>query len=172
MPTSMRTVHLLRHAKSSWEDDGLADHDRPLAPRGIRAATRMEDHLREEGVRPDLVLCSTAVRARQTLELVRPALAGAQVEIEPALYAASADAILDRLRALDELVGSVMVVAHNPGLQDVAVHLAGGGPRLDDLVGKYPTCALATLLFPNDSWSSIDQGHGELAGYTIPRELD
>jgi len=168
----MHTVHLLRHAKSSWDDDGLADHERPLAPRGIRAATRMEEHLREEEVRPDLVLCSTAVRARQTLELVRPALAGATVEIEPALYAASADAILDRLRRIAESVQSVMVVAHNPGLQDLAVHLAAGGARLDELIGKYPTCALATLVFPNDSWSSIDAGDAELAGYTVPRELD
>ena len=168
----MHTVHLLRHAKSSWEDQGLADHDRPLAPRGIRAATRMREHLREEGIRPDLVLCSTAVRASQTLELVRPALAGARVEIEPALYAASAHAILDRLRALAEPVRSVMVVAHNPGLQDLAVHLAAGGARLDELIGKYPTCALATLVFPNDSWSSIDAGDAELAGYTVPRELD
>ncbi len=168
----MRTLHLLRHAKSSWDDAGLADHDRPLAPRGIRAATRMEEHLRDEDVRPDLVLCSSAVRARQTLDHVRPALGDALVRIEPSIYAASADDILELLRGLAEPIRSVMVVGHNPGLQDLAVHLAAGGGRLDELTEKYPTGALATLVFESDSWAGIGAHQAELSGYAVPRELD
>jgi phosphohistidine phosphatase len=169
---TMRTLYLLRHAKSSWQDDDLVDHDRPLAPRGIRAATRMEEHMREERIRPDLVLCSSAVRARQTLELVRSALGEAAVTIDPNLYASSTDAILDRVRRVAEPVRSVLVVAHNPGLHDLAMHLAAGGRRLDELTAKYPTGALATLVFQSDSWSSIGERDGELAGYVVPRELD
>ena len=168
----MRTLHLLRHAKSSWDDAGLADHDRPLAPRGIRAATRMEEHLRDEDVRPDLVLCSSAVRARQTLDHVRPALGDALVKIEPRIYEASADDILELLRGLAEPIRSVMVVGHNPGLQDLAVHLAAGGDRLDELTEKYPTGALATLVFEGDSWAGIAAQQAELSGYAVPRELD
>ncbi|MGH3139224.1 MAG: SixA phosphatase family protein [Gaiellales bacterium] len=168
----MRTVYLLRHAKSSWDDAGLADHDRPLAPRGIRAATRMEEHLRDEDVRPDLVLCSSAVRARQTLDHVRPALGDALVKIEPTIYEASADAILELLRGLAEPIRSVMVVGHNPGLQDLAVALAAGGSRLDELTEKYPTGALATLVFESDSWASVAAHQAELSGYAVPRELD
>jgi phosphohistidine phosphatase len=167
-----RTLYLLRHAKSSWQAPALADRDRPLAPRGIRAATRMEEYIRDQKVRPDLVVCSSATRARQTLDLVRPALGDAPVEMDPGLYAASADAILDRLHRLAGSVRSVLVVGHNPGLQDLAVHLAAGGRRLDELTAKFPTGAFATLVFENDSWSSIDECDGELAGYAVPRELD
>ena len=161
----MRTLHLLRHAKSSWDDAGLPDHDRPLAPRGIRAATRMD-------VRPDLVLCSSAVRARQTLDHVRPALGDALVKIEPSIYAAAADDILELLRGLAEPIRSVMVVGHNPGLQDLAVQLAAGGDRLDELTEKYPTGALATLVFAADSWASVGAHQAERSGYAVPRELD
>jgi len=168
----VRTLHLLRHAKSSWDDAGLADHDRPLAPRGIRAATRMAEHLRDEDVRPDLVLCSSAVRARQTLDHVRPALGDALVKIEPRIYEASAGDILELLRGLAEPIRSVMVVGHNPGLQDLAAHLAAGGSRLDELTEKYPTGALATLVFAADSWASVGAHQAELSGYAVPRELD
>jgi phosphohistidine phosphatase len=132
----------------------------------------MEEHLRDEDVRPDLVLCSSAVRARQTLDHVRPALGDALVKIEPSIYAAAADDILELLRGLAEPIRSVMVVGHNPGLQDLAVHLAAGGDRLDELTEKYPTGALATLVFAADSWAGIGALQAELSGYAAPRELD
>src|SRR5207247_5287517 len=102
MPRPKRLL-LLRHGKSSWDDPGIADHDRPLAPRGRRAAKSMGEHLRRESIRPVLVLCSSAVRARETLDAVAPT---GEVRIEPELYGAPWDELLDRLRRVPGGVGS------------------------------------------------------------------
>ena len=124
----MGTLHLLRHAKSSWDDAAVPDHDRPLAPRGVRAARRIAAHLPSAGVHPAMVLCSSARRARQTLEALRPALGEtAEVSIEPELYGADASDLLERLRRVDPRIAEVLVVAHNPGLQDLTIELSGGG---------------------------------------------
>jgi phosphohistidine phosphatase len=166
----MGTLYLLRHAKSSWDDPARADHDRPLAPRGLRAARRMARHLREAGVAPDLVLCSSAVRARQTLELVQPALGDAAVRVEDGLYAATADRLLERLRALPEPVRSVMLVGHNPGLQDLALDLAARGSRLPELAAKLPTGALVTLR-TDGPWATLETGAAELVDLVAPRSV-
>jgi phosphohistidine phosphatase len=166
----MHTLYLLRHAKSSWDDPARADHDRPLAPRGVRAARRMGEHLREAGVAPDLVLCSSAVRARQTVELVAPALGHADVQFEEALYAAASDQLLERLRAVPEAVGSVMLVGHNPGLQDLALDLAGSGGKLPQLAAKLPTGALAVLR-TRWAWAALAEADAELVDLVVPRAL-
>ena len=121
-------LYLLRHAKSSWGDAGLADHDRPLAPRGEKAAREVAEHARKRGIEPALVLCSTAVRARQTLAAF--SFAG-RVSYEDGLYGASAGDLVARLRRLPDELPEAMVVAHNPGLQELALLLIGegGGPR-------------------------------------------
>jgi phosphohistidine phosphatase len=120
----VHTVYLLRHAKSDWSDQTLPDHARPLAPRGRRDAKRIAKHLRRRGIAPMLVLCSSAERTRETLELVRPALGGAPVQIEDGLYAAANEELLERLRVLPEQSASVPVIGHNPGLQELALVLA------------------------------------------------
>jgi phosphohistidine phosphatase len=169
----VRTVFLLRHAKSSWSDPTLADVERPLAPRGERASRSMAAYLRREQVRPDLVLCSPAVRTRQTLAAIEPSLgASCSVEIAPELYAASADELLDRLRLVPGSVESVMVIGHNPGLHDLALALAARGKDLPRLAVKYPTAALATLAVRRDSWEALDHGDAELVDFVVPRELD
>jgi phosphohistidine phosphatase len=155
--TGPRRLYLLRHAKSSWDDPGLADHDRPLAPRGRRAAKAMAKHLRDERIEPALVLCSSAVRARETLERVDPA---GEVRIEPELYAANADELLDRLRRVSSDVESVMLIGHNPAMQELA--------RIEH---KFPTGALATLTFDGD-WSDLRPGAAELAAFVRPKQLD
>ena len=165
------TLHLLRHAKSSWEDQTLADDERPLAPRGIRDARRLARHLSGLGIEAGLVLCSSAVRARQTLDLLKPSLGGTPVLIEEALYAAPAAALLERLQTLPESVGSVVLIGHNPGMQEVALKLASGGEKLDQLAAKFPTCALATLAVPAAAWRDLRSGAAQLTGYTTPREL-
>ena len=124
----MKRLWLLRHAKSSWDEPGLADHDRPLAPRGRKAGKRMRRWAAEHDVRPDLVLCSTAVRARATLDLVAPALGAPDVEIEGGLYHAWADDLLERLRGVPPDSTSVLLIGHNPGLHDLAALLAPPGP--------------------------------------------
>ena len=161
----MPRLYLLRHAKSSWDDPGLPDHDRPLAPRGRKAAKRMGAHLRERGIEPQLVLCSSARRTRETVErLALPS--GSQVEVEDGLYAARAGALLGRLRAVGDDVSSVLLVAHNPGVHELALALVDGeGAPFAD---KLPTGALVDLEFEG-SWSDLERAR--LVEYATPRGL-
>jgi len=169
----MHTLYLLRHAKSSWSDPTLPDQSRPLAARGRRDAKRIGKHLRELRVRPELVLCSSARRTRETLDLVRPALAArTTVSLEQDLYAASADELLERLRTVPEQVASVMLIGHNPGLQDLALTLAATGAELRRVEEKFPTAALATLALPRTSWKQLSPADAELTDYVVPRQLD
>jgi phosphohistidine phosphatase len=167
----MKRLYLLRHAKSSWKDTSLADHDRPLAGRGRRAAKSIARHLREDGIEPELVLCSSARRARETLERIAPALGAPAVVVERGAYAAGASALIERLRSVPESVESVMLIGHNPGLQDLAVDLARPSPARHELAAKYPTAALATLELAVSSWSALDRGTAELVALVRPRDL-
>jgi phosphohistidine phosphatase len=168
----MRTLYLLRHAKSSWDDPELPDRERPLAPRGRRAAKRIAKHLVRDGIEPELVLCSPAVRARGTLELVQPAFAeGTAVRLEPGLYGASVDGLLELLRRVPDDVASVMLVGHNPGLQDLALELASSGAELTRLEEKFPTAALATITLETDGWSTLSRADAVLTAYVVPKQL-
>jgi len=171
----VKRVLVLRHAKSDWGEPGLADHDRPLAPRGHRGAELLAAHLRAERTAPDLVLCSTALRARETLELVRPALPqGTEVFFERRLYGAGVPELVDRLQELTPDVGAVLVVGHNPGCQDLVLDLAGAGDPalLARVEAKFPTAALATLDLAVDGWTDVASGTGTLVGLVTPRELE
>jgi phosphohistidine phosphatase len=168
----MRTLYLLRHAKSSWSDPSLVDEKRPLAPRGRRDAKRIAAHLREHRIEPELVLCSPAERTRQTLELVRPALGAATtVRIEPDFYPGLDEDLLDQLHALSDETGSVLLIGHNPGIQELALRLAAGGSELARLRAKFPTAALATLTIPHARWERLAAGDAALAAFVVPREL-
>jgi phosphohistidine phosphatase len=167
----VKRVYLLRHAKSSWKDTGLPDHDRPLAGRGRRAAKAIARHLRGHGIEPELVLCSTARRARETLERIEPALGSPAVLVERDLYPASAPALLERLRRVPDAVESVMLIGHNPGLQDLALDLARPSPMARELATKYPTAALATLAFGAANWQEIDHATADLVAVVRPRDL-
>jgi phosphohistidine phosphatase len=167
----MHTLHLLRHAKSSWDDHSLADHERPLSTRGVRDAKRMSEHLSTRDAPPDLVLCSSAVRTQQTLGLIASSLGNAVVQIEDELYGASLDDLLERLHGLPEAAGSALLIGHNPGFQDLVLYLSAPGPLRDAVSAKFPTCALATLALADRTWSGVQQGDAELVGYTIPRDL-
>ena len=171
MGQSQKRVLLLRHAKSSWDDPALADHDRPLAPRGRRAAKAMAKYLRRERVVPAVVLCSSACRAQETLAGISPALGDeAEVLIEPELYSASATQLLERLRRLPDTTSSVMLVGHNPAVQDLALTLVGSGSGQTLLEEKYPTAALAALGFAG-SWRELDEGGAELVDFVTPKAL-
>ena len=170
----MKVLYLLRHAKSSWDDSGLADRDRPLAPRGRKAAARIAAHLRAERIEPAVVLCSSAVRTRQTLDAILPALEGApEILIEDDLYAAGAESLLARIRAVPAAAPSVLLIGHNPGMADLAFALAGGGDgaALQRLREGFPTGALATLAIAHAGWAELGDGDAELAAYVVPREL-
>ena len=163
----MKRLFLLRHAKSSWDDADLADRDRPLAPRGRRAAGVMARHLRDEEISPSLVLCSPARRTRETLEAVDPS---GEVRIEDELYGASEAELLERLRRVPEAIESVMLIGHNPAIQELALGLASRGERLEDVERKFPTGALATLTAPG-AWGELAPGSAELAAFVKPKEL-
>ena len=172
MPRSMRTLYLLRHAKSSWSDPALPDDERPLAPRGRRDAERIATHLRELGIAPELVLCSPTERTRQTLELVRPALAASTtVRLEPGLYPGWPDELLEQLHAVPDPVASVMLIGHNPGLQELALSLVTRGADLQRLRAKFPTAALATLTIAQATWAELSRNDAVLTAFVVPRQL-
>jgi phosphohistidine phosphatase len=168
----MKQLYLLRHAKSSWKQRGPSDHDRPLARRGRHATTAIARHLREHGIEPELVLCSTARRAHETLERIEPVLATRAVRVESELYGASASALLDRLRLVPDAVGSVMLIGHNPGLQRLALELTRPAPAVRELESKYPTAGLAILAFDRPSWAELDRATAELVSFVRPRDLE
>jgi phosphohistidine phosphatase len=167
----VRRLHLLRHAKSSWDDPTLEDHDRPLAPRGRRAATRIANWAEEHDVRPELVLTSSAVRARATLDRVLPGLGEPDVRVEDELYAASAEKLLQRVRALPAEVEEAMLVGHNPGLGHFLLLLAAPGELRERAEAKMPTGALATLEADVARWSELAPGQAQLVSFVVPREL-
>src|SRR4051812_10631728 len=167
----MKRLYVLRHAKSSWDDPALADHDRPLNKRGRAAARSMARHLRREGIEPELVLCSTARRARETLERIEPALGRRAVHVERELYGAGARALLERVHEVPDRIGSVMLIGHNPGLQELILHLARPAPARREVEAKFPTAALATLRFAGRHWSDLRDGEGDLAAFVRPRDL-
>jgi phosphohistidine phosphatase len=163
----MRVLYLLRHAKSSWDDPTLADHERPLAPRGLKASQLIAAHVQAAGIAPELVLCSTALRARQTLAALVPVLGGeVEIRLEDALYGVGRDKVLARVREVDDSVSSTLVIGHNPTLQELALFLSGAAEALE----RFPTGALASLAF-SAAWAALGEDGAELEGFVVPREL-
>jgi phosphohistidine phosphatase len=169
---------LLRHAKSDWS--GKADdHARPLSARGKRTAPRMGAWMHAKGYEPKLVLCSTAERTKETLELVLPGLARRpQIRYDRSLYLAEWPALLAEIRAVAGETSPLMVVGHNPGLERLAIALAlqaqsaAERGRLEKLAQKFPTAALAVLDFEITDWSGLKPGLGRLIDYVRPKDLD
>ena len=171
----MRTITLLRHAKSSWSAPGKADFARPLSPRGRRACTALKAVLRRRKAAPDVVLASSAVRTAETLSRIAQQLpAAAAVILEKRLYLASAAKLLARLKGLDDAFHSVLLIGHNPGLQRLALLLAGRGKEADlaRLAAKFPTAGLAELHFPGPRWGELAAATAELVFLWGPRDED
>lgn len=171
----MKTLYLLRHGKSSWDDPGLDDHDRPLAPRGEKAARRIGTYLKDRGAHIDLVLCSTARRAEDTARRVLAAMdaPAIPVEFERGLYLCGAKVLLERLRDAPDSASSLMLVGHNPDLHDLSRELTGSGDERHRkaLAEKFPTAACAVLLFETTQWRDLDLGAGRLGDFVRPRKL-
>ena len=169
-----RRLVLLRHAKSAWPPEAV-DHDRPLAPRGRRAAPLAGRWLREAGCLPDLVLCSTARRARQTWELAAAQLPGPPpARFDDRIYAAPATGLLTVVRDAAGQAGTLLVVGHHPGLQDLVLTLAdpgsGDGSALDRARAKFPTAAVAVLEL-STPWPALQPGQARLTAFVTPRDL-
>jgi phosphohistidine phosphatase len=171
----MKTLILMRHAKSAWNDPHQKDIDRPLNGRGRKAAPQMGAWLAGAGYRPDVVLCSTAQRARETLDLVRTSLPSS-VTIEPvrALYMAAPREMLTEVGKVPATAETVMLVGHNPGMGSLASLLAGSGDTkaLGNLHGKFPTAAIAVMGFDVGRWADLAPGSGRLLAFQRPRDLD
>lgn len=170
----MKTVLLLRHAKSSWDHPQLTDHQRPLAKRGIKASPRIGRFIADSDLDPDRVLCSTARRAAETWELVAKELdKHPTVEFRTDLYHATTGCLVDIIRELPDEEDRVLLVGHNPTFEDLAIRLAGDGDpeARAELRRKYPTGALAVLDFPVHSWTQVSPAQGFLRSFTKPRSL-
>ena len=163
----MKVLLLLRHAKSDWAEEALPDKERPLAPRGVKAARQLAVRLKEKPIEVDLVLCSTARRTRETLELIRPALGKADIKFEDGLYGAGADDLIVRVRHVPKKIGAVLVIGHNPGIEEAAWLLLGP----DRAPGHFPTGALASMRFAVEDWRSIQEGSAERLGFSTPKDL-
>jgi phosphohistidine phosphatase len=155
------TLHLLRHGKSDWSDASLADHDRPLNRRGKRARAAVARHV--AGWPVDLVVCSTATRAQATAKPIVEAL-GCPLRLEGAVYGADVDELFEVVRALPTDVRTVMIVGHNPGIEDFSASLSGEAAR-------YPTAALGTIQLARDAWSDVEPMSGTLVAHVTPAEL-
>jgi len=171
----MRRLFLLRHLKSSWQTDGLDDFERALSARGRNAAPAIGAFLAQNEIAPDLILCSTACRTRETLALVLPFLRGeAVIRLEDGLYLATAAQLTARLERLDKTARQVMIIAHNPGLQELAVMLSSkdGSADLAAIEDKFPTGALAEIELGDGRWPSLKPHAGALVRFVTPRSLD
>lgn len=168
----MHALHLLRHAKSSWDDEDLDDHDRPLSKRGRRDAETIARHLAERGGTPDLVLSSTAARARATLEPLLEHVKPRRLLLDRDLYLAPGAKLLEHLREAGEGVGSALLIGHNPGLHELALLLTDPGSpvELPPLSGKFPTAALASFRFRSE-WRRLRPHAATLVAFVTPREL-
>lgn len=171
----MLHLALLRHAKSSWDRPDLDDFDRPLNARGEAAAPLMAARLAGLGFAPDLVLCSPALRARQTLEHIRTKFPNnaSQVRFDDEIYLASPADLLDIIQHRGGKAERLLVIGHNPGLQALAVALAGKGSdsEITAMAQKFPTAALAILAFDCGQWRDIKPGAGRLEAFTAPKLL-
>ncbi|MGE3291821.1 MAG: histidine phosphatase family protein [Geminicoccaceae bacterium] len=171
----MPELLLFRHAKSRWDEPEVGDHDRDLAPRGLEAARRMGALLRERGLIPDRVLCSTARRAVHTWELAAQELgAAAPVRLDDRLYMAAPERIVTVARELGGDARRLLVVGHDPGMHRLAIRLVGKGDAglRDRLAAKFPTAGLACYRLGLARWAEFSGAPGELVGFWRPRDLD
>lgn len=162
----MKTLTLVRHAKSSWKDAGLADRDRPLSRRGERDAPAMGKRIADAGIRPSLILSSPAVRAWETARMVAQAISYPLefLQQEKQLYLASPESILDVIAAQDEQFNNLMIVGHNPGLTEFANYLSPG------LTDNLPTAGVVAVSFEGDDWRLYEQPETELLLYDYPKK--
>lgn len=172
----MRQLLLLRHAKSSWNDPSLPDHDRPLNERGREDAAAMGAEMRRLGLSPDIVLVSSARRTLDTLALLEPFEDSPLLDTMEALYLAPARRLLELLHAVPETARSVLLIGHNPGLHNLALALAGpvamsrGGIDALRLAERYPTAALAEFAVATPWWG-LAEGNARLVRFLWPRDL-
>jgi phosphohistidine phosphatase len=172
----MKRLTLLRHAKSSWDDPVSRDFDRPLNGRGRRGARLMGMHMRDLGLRYDLVLASPAVRVVETLdELWEGYGRSIHVELDKRIYLASTASLLDVIHDAPDSADAILISGHNPGMEELVLMFVpdrADDEARDQVEEKFPTAALAEIEFDVDHWADIKTGAGRLARFIRPRDLD
>lgn len=168
----MKNLTLLRHAKSGWDDPVARDFDRPLNPRGRRAARAVGARMKEDGLRFDLVIASPARRVVETLDEVEAAFGPLDACFEKRIYLASTETLLDIVHEASDSAARLMLVGHNPGLERLTLLLTRGGALRSQVELKYPTGTLAEIALPAEHWRDVSAGGGELARFIRPRDLD
>jgi phosphohistidine phosphatase len=170
----MKTLTLLRHAKSGWDDPVSRDFDRPLNPRGRRAARTVGREMKAQGLGFDRVLASPARRVIETLEEVEAGYGSLRPEYDQRLYLASTATLLEIVRGTGDEVERLLLVGHNPGLEQIALHLSGrdGCGMRGEIAVKYPTATVAEIELPADHWAQVEEGAGSLTRFIRPRDLD
>ena len=170
-PRTTRRLLLLRHAKSAWPE-GVADHDRPLAERGCKAAPVIGAYMAREKLIPDLALVSPARRAQETWKLVGEALSKKVVQRDaPDIYEVAAERILEVIRAVKPGIRTLLMIGHNPGMEDLAALLVrdGDADAIHCMKEKFPTAALAVIDFEIEGWDAVATGTGFLERFVTPR---
>ena len=169
----MNRLFLLRHAEAGVAAPGMTDFDRPLAPRGRRSASLIGSYMRRLDYRPDIALCSPAVRTVETWSMVRETLGGVPVEEFPdEFYNADPTTLFAAMRALDDRHRSAILIGHNPGVLTLALELLGRSVTVANPFGTYPPAALAAFELDTENWRDIAPGKSRLLGFTRPKELD
>jgi phosphohistidine phosphatase len=170
----MKSLTLLRHAKSGWDDPAIRDFDRPLNPRGRRAARTVGAEMKAQGLEFDLILASPARRVIETLDEVAAGYGGLGPEYDERLYLAPAAALLDIVRHAPDSADRLLLVGHNPGMEELALRLARrDGDRLRGEVEiKYPTGTVAEIELPAKHWAETREGTGRIVRFIRPRDLD
>lgn len=167
-----RRLILFRHAKSSWPE-GVEDHERPLSERGRRDAPAMAKWLARQGLVPSLALVSTARRTQETWALAAPELGGAEKRDVAAIYEAPAERLLDLIRETESSIATLLLVGHNPGMEDLAALLMRprGGAMEDRLALKYPTAGIAVLSLIVEDWRDTAPQTAVLEQFVTPKTL-
>jgi phosphohistidine phosphatase len=170
----MKILTLLRHAKSGWDDPITRDFDRPLNPRGRRAARTVGAEMKAQGLVFDLVLASPARRVVETLEEVAAGYGDLDPGYDERLYLAPAASLLDIVRHAPGAVERLLLVGHNPGMEELALRLArrDGGRLRGEVEVKYPTGTVAEIELPVDHWAEVTEGTGRILRFIRPRDLD
>lgn len=167
----MHSLYVLRHAKSSWELAGELDYERGLTERGLTDAKLIAGEIERRKIAIDLVICSGATRARETLTGIAPALdPQTPIEYDDRLYQATAMKVASVVREVPETVGSLLIVGHNPSFHDFAVDIAREGDELERLAAKFPTAALAEFEL-DGTWADLKSDSARLSAFTAPKQL-
>ena len=170
----MKTLTLLRHAKSGWDDPVSRDFDRPLNPRGRKAARTVGREMKAQGLAFDLVLASPARRVIETLEEVTAAYGALDAQFDQRLYLASTATLVEIVRATPDEADRLLLVGHNPGLEEIALCLSGrdGTGLRVEVELKYPTGTVAEIALPVEHWAEVKEGIGRIERFIRPRDLD